>query len=1427
MASATLTPTPTDRGAQGNGAGRKLDAELGQAARRIRAADVLRGALALAVLTLAYVLATMTLDRSVELPAEARLVGLVGYALAALGVGYFALYRPLACKLNPRYTARRIEETAEDAKNAVINYVDLQDADMAEAVRARLAARAAQEVGGADTRRLSESKSVVWLLVGAGLLVAALAVCFLVFRPGPFWSLLKRAVHPYTTATIATKTELELLAPESGNASVLSGDTLTVRAHVGGRLPDAGEPDEPRLLVRYSPEAEPEVYALEAGASPRDLARALPPRVLQNGLFYRVSAGDATTPEYRIDVRPRPTILKSQARYDYPAYTRLKPETADGPAVEGLRGTAVALTVTANRPLKTAALSFDAQSAELPGEIDPADGARATFRFTLGESTSYRVRFAGAEGDPGEPFGPHPVKVARDDRPVLTITAPKETETALPANGLLAVDGIASDDFGLTQVRLRMQLAGPRPTELQSVFYKAGKPLKRPSDGTDPTRLEVQLSQSLSDAKFADGRPANLGENAVLEFWLEALDNCTVPNPNAGRSEVKRVKLGPPETSPPAKQQQDEKREQRRNQEQEQQKRQDQQQAGEQRDPNQPRPDATDDRRPKDGQKPPEGQKSNDTPNQGANEPKQSEPGQSAPPKSGNTPPQPGKAPEPNQGAGQPNGGEPKQPQGAETPPKSPGAEQPKNQGQQAEGDPQSGGKSQPPSAEQQRAKQEARELQRKLNQERGGKPESAPEPREQAPSQQEIEQAARDLNSSDPGQKQKAEETLDRAFGKDARERAQQEAEQLKNDLNSPDEAKKQAAQDKLKDLAEQAEKRRQEEQNKPQPKDGGKQDKPNSQQSNNDPNASGSGKTPQGQPEGGDPSRKSPPSGGGKGGDTPKPGDAPKAQPGQQQSGGQSTGNPKPPEGDPAGQPEGGNPGAGGPSQVAKDLTSPDDAKRAEAERDLDRKAGPEKRKEIQDGLKSDKPAERKAAQDKLDQYAPPGQEGKPSGEKPPAGQQPTPKGGPSRDEIKDAASKLNSPDPAERKQAQDTIDKAIGKEAREQAQKDAEQLKKDLTGDDPAKQKSAREKLDKLAKDLKEQQAKENAANAPKSGGEPEGGAPNNKKGGAQAAKDAEKAARDLANGTPEEKQAARDTLDKTVGESKRQEIEKQTEDATKAAQSGGAKEQADAKRKLDDVAKQAGQDAAGKSGGQSEQGEQGEGKQPSPEEVRAAQEKAKQLADDLTGDDQAKREAAEKAVDDQIGKEKREQLQRDLKDAKSDDPAKSEAAKRRLEKGAEEAANKADGRPQKDGKPGEPGPGGGGRPEGERVPVKDDPLDRLRTAELQLADFEKVKADPALQKRLGYTPEQYQRFLDSFRKVVETERAAVKEAEAKTPAATGPKVDLSTGSKGRKVEAKPGAGSVAGSAVGKAPPGYSEAQRRFAEEAAKGQQPAPQR
>ena len=1414
MATATLPPPAP---------GRKLDAELSQAARRIRAVDVARGALALVVLSLAYLILTMVLDRAVELPPEARLGGLVGYALAALGVSYFSLYRPLARRLNPRYTARRIEETAEDAKNAVINYVDLQDASMNDAVRARLAARAAQEVSAADTRKLSESKSVVWLLVGAGLLAAALAVCFLVFRPGPFWSLLKRAVHPYTTATIATKTELDLLAPELGSASVLAGDSLTVRAHVGGRLPDSGEPDEPRLLVRYSPEGQVEEYPLEAGASPRDLARTLPPRVLQNGCLYRVSAGDATTPEYRIDVRPRPAILKSEARYEYPAYTRLRPETADGPAIEGLRGTAVALTVTANRPFKAAALSFESQGSELAGELDPADPTRVAFRFPLGESTSYRVRFTSAEGDPGEPFGPHPVKVARDDRPTVTITAPKEPEIGLPANGLLAVDGIASDDFGLTQVRLRMQLAGPRPAELQSVFYKAGKSLKRASDGTDPARLEVRLSQSFADAKFADGRPANLAENAVVEYYLEALDNCTVPNANVGRSAVHRVKLGPPDTSPPAKQRQDERRQDRQKQEQEQEKRQDQKQEAEARDPNQPRPDATDDRRPKDGQKQPGG----------AEQPKPANPPEKAtPPEPKNPNADPAQPPESPSGAQPPKPGDPKPPEGAQPPPKSPdGTPQPNDQTQP--GGKQSPGDQSPQSSpEQERAREQARDIQKKLNQERGQggtKPESAPPPREQPPTQEEIEQAAKDLNSADDAKRKAAEEKIDQTFGKGAADRARREAEQLKKDLDSPDPDTKQKAQSKLKDLAEQAEKAQKNQPKQLNPKDSGaKPGDPKSQPSND---AGGSGKQPKSPPKD-DGSPKPAPGGSGKPGDTPKPGDDPsQAPPGQQQKGGQSTGDPKQPKGTPKGKPDAanpagkpqGNPGAGESSDPAEDLTSPDDAKRKAAEDKLDAKAGPEQRKEIQDGLKSDKPAERKAAKDKLDQYAPPGQEGKPSGDKP-SGTPPAPKG-PSREQIEDAAGKLGSSDPAERKRAEDTIDKAIGADARKAAQKEAEQLKNDLTSGDPAKEKAARDKLDKLAKDLKDQRAKDDAANAGKpvpDGQQPKGGKPQGKGNGAnaeQARRDAEKAARDLADGTPQEKDAARKSLDESVGPEARKDIEKRADDANKAAQAGDPKAKDEAQRQLDAAAKQAGDQAAAKAG---DGDPKGEGKQPSAEEVKAAQDKAKQLAEDLTSPDDAKRKVAEKAVDERIGKGEREKLQQDLKDAKAGDPE----AQKRLQERAEEAAKKAgQGRPQKGGKPGEPGPGGG-RPDGDAVPVKDDPRDRLRTAELQLSDFEKVKSDPALQKRLGYTPEQYEAFLQSFRKVVEAERAAAKEAEAKGPAPTGPKQSIDGGSEGKKVETKPGAGSAAGGATGKAPPGYGDAQRRFAEGASK-DAPAPKR
>ena len=214
-------------------------------------------------------------------------------------------------------------------------------------------------------------------------------------------------------------------------------------------------------------------------------------------------------------------------------------------------------------------------------------------------------------------------------------------------------------------------------------------------------------------------------------------------------------------------------------------------------------------------------------------------------------------------------------------------------------------------------------------------------------------------------------------------------------------------------------------------------------------------------------------------------------------------------------------------------------------------------------------------------------------------------------------------------------------------------------------------------------------------------------------------------------------------------------------------------------------------------------------------------AQKLAEDLTSKDDATRQAAEKKVDDAVGKDKREQLQQDLKDAQSGDPAKAEAAKKRLEDRAKPKGDLTKGAPR----------GPGDRPNTPGDKLDENTKNRRKTADLQLRELEAVKKDTALQKKLGYTPEQYDEFLKGYRDLVQRQNDAADKPEVlpMPPEVGGPTtIKVGEGAGAKPLEKKTdGSSGTAGGGVGTAPAGFSDAQRRFAEEAAKLRRPDPKK
>ncbi len=1465
----------------------QVESELGRAANRVRLNDALTGAAALAVLGLGFAVVGILLDRWLDIPEWVRQLQLAGFLAVAGWLGYALVVRPYRQTVNPRYVARQVEETIPDAKNALINWVDLKDRDLATPIRTSVSARAANGLAEADVGTAVDSKRLIWLAGLAGVCVAALAVLFVVCKPAQFFSLLGRTFTPFTAAPIANRTQLTLTEPANGDVTVTTGEPVTVAVTVDGSVPNADSPDRVRLQFRHNPSGEYDEIPLEAGQSNREWSVRIPPHVLQNGVWYRVAGGDAVTPEHRVTVRSRPMFKAFQTEYVYPAYTRIPPEKGEEPRVEALRGVQVTLTAQTNRTdLKAGRMMIDGQPS-IAGDVVGPNRDALRFKLTLKDSGAYRLSFVTAAGETSDPTPAYPIKVIADEAPLVTITIPDKPDVTLPANGLLTVEGNVSDDYGVAQVRLMMQVAGAKAVPLQSKLYLGMESLLRKTDGTFPRNLGggnpdepgYKESVRLEDLKTEAGAPALLKEGTELEFWLEATDNCE-PKPNVGRSALprKKVRLTAPEVAKPADDAKTKAHQEALKNKLDR----------ENRNPGGAKPDVpptVPDKQPEtpkgtdpaadDLQK--KAQELQDEINKQKNQPGEAKPGDNAATKPEEKPAE-GKNGKPDPA----NGGAAESKTG-EDPNAKPDPNDPMNGGGASAS--KSEGKVEPPPAPAE------------------SKSEPKPDPsKPESGSQGESKNAPKDGNDSGlekPGQQ-----------GGDSAKPDQQGGDSKPNDPKGGNDS--------------QAGK---------QPGAGKPQTKPDRGEGNETPQSQPGENTPPEERPGDTKGQKPTPNGAGKAPPKEKPDAESKAGPGeknadqsetkpegsQANSGGQA---------DPKEKPTGGKSGSGKPDskeieKAVNDLNSPDPQKREQAEKTLEQAGGKDavdRGKQAANDMKSpDQLSREQGERDKGELSRELGRDGQPEPDKGDV------------DRLTRNANDLASEDQKTRERAEKEFEDKLSKKN----QQEMKQAANDAKSNDPNKAKAGKEKVDELAKkaaanDTAQKNAKQNGDLAKKAEDLASGD-----KGKQDAAQkefedklskkdqnDLKQAAQDLKSGDKAKEQAAKDKIDelsKKAGDAARAREEKTKADAkdlakkagdlaspdkakqeaaekdfaknldkadrdalkqaAKDAQSGDPAKEKAAKEKIDELSKKAAKNAADKDkadlakqaddlGKKAEDLASGDKakrdaaekdfagklddkdktdlkqaaedlKSNDPNKQKAAKEKiddlskkaaenakaerdAKELAEkaaDLASKDEAKRKAAEKEFDEKLGQDKRKELQKQMEKLASGDPKKQEEALKDL---ADMAKGKV---PDRDGEGDDPKnqwkPGSGSFKGPDGKPWEDNPKNRLKAGQMQLAEFEKNKYNKELQDRLGMSEEDYAKFLDGYRERVARLKDEV-ENPAKDPVAGNySPLRVTEGTGGTKLENRSDGTTVnvgAGSAVA-APPGYTDAQKRFAEEAAK--------
>lgn len=1379
----------------------RIDQQLAQAVGRIRAYDATLGVLTLAAVVAGYATVMIVLDKNFHLPEWVRQAGLGGLVTVVAALGYFLLVRPLTRRINPLYAAALVEHTLEDAKNRVTGYVDVVENGQAPAVvRAALSAQAARALARADLNRAVDHRGLV--VAGAVLIacVLALVVLFFVFRPTQFASLATRAFVPFSSPPIATRTQITLVRPDPPEPTITAGQTITVAIHLGGKIPSKSAPDRPRVLLRHHP-ADPnyEELPMTEGETSRDWLVKIPEYLVQNGFWYKVAAGDAETPEYKVTVRSLPLFTDFEVEYVYPAYTRKPADRSTDPNIRAYRGTHVTLTARANRALAEAVMRFDAPGlSPVAGRATPERPDTATFGFTVTEPTRYRLFLTTTDGEKPPSPPTFVIAVDSDSPPVVQITQPEPAPTALPANGLLEVDGTIGDDFGIDKVRLRLRVDG---RDLAPIPYQDGRSFFRAADASWPHTLAYKGSADLTRLTDPDGKPLTLREGQKLEYWLEAIDNCSetplvwgwgsppgsvnsasllgfsFQRGQVGRSEVRSVILTAPKTADEQEQLREQKQ-QRQQQEQRHAADQQRQLDTEPRQPpppapdRQPQPGPTDQPAPKDPQgpdrqpQPTEPKAGGDT---NAAEP-QPRPGDGQVPPKGPQPPsdQP-KTNQPKDSSSRPDQAQPRsEPQPSSEPrpelrpddrkqpaegmnPGTPPPADPKSQprtapGQQPKSDPSSGqGPSQEPRAN---AGEQTGN---------GSRPEA---PRPRSPEDQRLEEDAR-----------RVQEELNRNTG---------------------------TAGDAKPNPAAAPEDRTDPGQPKPQPPADGSQAPPEAlpkpSPPAHDPNRTSPGQPqpaeakPQGRPEP-PPTRQEP-----------KPQPAPRSEPGESRDG-----------------PLGGTAGEDKPTPQANGTDpsrpSPADPKRAERDPTSGSSGKPATQQPSDPGAR---PEDRQA------QAAEPAGRSKPAGDPVPGRDQPPPQA--ARDPAQpDAARADDRPGDAKPPRPPESgTAKPTPGETRPEAETKPAPGRADT---DPARR-PAEAKPDSPPKSGGPDDPRTPAASAGQEKGtdKPADASqrPDPARTDPQRQKQIEQAVRDLDHPDPARRQAAREQLDQLIGEQNRRAVEQKLQDRKQELEQlrrdlqssdenvrrSAEKKWEELKKELENAAQARNPDRQSGRGGRD-----GRPSEPSAEEIAELARKAQ----DLTSPDEAKRKAAEDELDRKLGRENRQRLQEELKRQQAQgpdgppgqdpaDPTQQDRARRQDERLRDTIADQLR-------------RWGGGHdttppPAGEEA----DPRNLAKTAELQLEEFKRHRYDKNLHERLGWTQEQYEQFLKAQEERVRRlrEQAAQAEEEPRpTPKQpSGPPAFRTEF--GGKVETRPGnsgPASPSGSAV--APPGFDEAKRLFQE------------
>jgi len=337
----------------------------------------------------------------------------------------------------------------------------------------------------------------------AGTLVLLLA--FVAFASGALTAL-KRAAIPFSDAHY-TRVEVR-----PGTTEIPVGRNIEIETTFRGRKP--GDPTLHWRLAQKTKWQSVKLSPDEAGRTTHLL------KAVAGPLRYRVTGGDAESPEYSISTYTPPAVKDLRIQLDYPAYTKRQPAFQNSPDIAVVRGSMATFRVVPTVTLSRAHLRFEKEPLL---ELEAGPDGSWTGNFPITNNGNYWIELTDQTTHVGVNEKPYHIKALPDEPPKVEILEPGQ-DTRADATDTIPVKISTVDDFGVEEIKLVYhKLGGPEQTILART--------KSERNGEITAVAELPLSE------------LRLSDYELVAYHAEARDNNTLDGPGVGKSPLFFVEI--------------------------------------------------------------------------------------------------------------------------------------------------------------------------------------------------------------------------------------------------------------------------------------------------------------------------------------------------------------------------------------------------------------------------------------------------------------------------------------------------------------------------------------------------------------------------------------------------------------------------------------------------------------------------------------------------------------------------------------------------------------------------------------------------------------------------------------------------------------------------------------------------------------------